>query len=140
LDIGFIRAAEIAIQLCLPECNYSEPASPNMKVPSVSSRGLALVGSAVLSAGVADDLCARFPNQSHRWLSEERSRMLSRRHLAAASAELGYAPEGDFNDGRYRASASDALEVVLGDQYFRWGWEEARSTSMRIVRLTTPEC
>lgn len=139
LDSGFDEAAALATRLCLPEFESLVPAASSETISSVNARGLALVGSAVLSASAADDLCTKHPEELHQWLSEERSEMLSRRYLAAMSAELGYAPEGDLDDDVYRAAASDALEAVIGDQYFRWGWEEARSSSMRILRLPAPE-
>ena len=139
LDIGFDGAATVAAQLCLPELDPLKPATSNEAIASVNTRGLAFVGSAVLSASVADDLCIKYPEELHQWLSEERSELLSRRHLATMSAELGYVPDGDLDDAVYRASASDALEAVLGDQYLHWGWEEARSSAMRIVRPPAPD-
>ena len=140
LDAGFGGASDLAVQLCLPEFDAVTRATTNEAIASVNTRGLAFVGSAVLSASVADDLCTKYPEESHQWLSEERSELLSRRHLAAMSAELGYVTDGDLDDAPYRESASDALEAVLGDQFLRWGWEEARSSAMRVVRPPAPDC
>jgi dsRNA-specific ribonuclease len=139
LDSGFDEAAAVATRLCLPESAPLLFTASSETISSIDTRGLAFVGSAVLSASVADDLCIKHPEALHQWLSEVRSAMLSRRHLATMSAELGYAPEGDLDDDDYRATASDALEARIGDQYFRWGWEVARSFSMRILRLPTSE-
>lgn len=134
LDGGYDAAARVARSLCLPEVSLDELDAAS-RTSSLSQRGVAFIGAAVLSASAADDLCIKHPTQPHRWLSEERSRLLSRRRLAVVSADLGYAPVGDVDDDAYRAGASDALEAVLGDQYLRWGWEDARSSSMRIIHL-----
>lgn len=133
LDRGYDSAASIALELCLPEAAARECSSATSDLSSVSERGLAFIGAAVLSASAADDLCLKYPTRPHRWLSEERSTLLSRRHLAAVSAALGYAPEGDPDDEVYRATASDALEAVLGEQFVRWGWEEARVSSTYVM-------
>ncbi len=139
LDSGFDKAAAVATRLCLPEFGAVEPSASKKAIASIDARGLAFVGSAVLSASAADELCAKYPEKPHQWLSEQRSAMVSRRYLAEMSAESGYAPEGELEDDLYRASASDSLEVVVGDLYLRWGWEEARSSSMRILNGVVSE-
>ena len=98
-------------------------------------RSLSFVGAAVLSAAVADQLCREHPDQLHGWLSEQRSAALFRAHLASLSVRLGYSVDGDLEDTKFRARASDELEAAVGKQYFQRGWDIARESSLRIVRL-----
>lgn len=135
LDGGYEEAARVATALCLPEHQLAVP-PVHLDDQDVSSiRSLSFVGAAVLSAAVADELCRENPGQTHRWFSEQRTAALSRWHLAEVSMRLKYSPEGDLEDEKFRAKASDALEAAVGEQYFRRGWDVARNSSLRIVRL-----
>jgi dsRNA-specific ribonuclease len=135
LDSGFPDAAQIATTLCLPEHQLvTPPIDPDLAGVN-NTRSLSFIGAAVLSAAIADELCRMNPAQTHRWFSEQRSAMLSRRYLARVSVQLGYSPEGDIDDERFRDAASDALEGAIGEQYLRRGWEAARASSLRITDL-----
>lgn len=137
LDLGFGAAATVARRLCLPEAARGDQPSREASA-TLSARSFAFVGSAVFSASVADHLCIQYPHAPHRWLSEQRAVLLARRRLAACSVDLGYSPDGDLENETFRASAANALEVLLGDQFFRWGWEEARASAMRVADLNPP--
>lgn len=135
LDAGYTEAAKVATTLCLPEHDLSVPPIEPVEVGIGNVQSLSFVGAAVISAAISDDLCTKYPDQGHGWLTEKRSNLISRRRLAEASGRLGYAPEGDLTNQRYRARASDKLESAVGEQFLRRGWEVAKKSSLRISRL-----
>ena len=135
LDGGFAAAARIATNLCLPEYEFVIPPVDIEKAGIAGVPNLSFVGAAAFSAAVADRFCREQPEQTHRWFSEQRTAAMSRRSLAELSVRLGYSPEGNLDDEKFRAKASDKLEAALGEQYFTRGWEAARESSLRIVQL-----
>jgi dsRNA-specific ribonuclease len=137
IDGGFAEAGRIATAICLPEHKLATPPIDPESAGISNTRSLAFIGAAVLSAAVADELCREYPGQTHKWLSEQRAAMLGRRHLAGLSVRLGYSSNGDVEDARFRAKASDELEAAVGAQFLRRGWEQARESSLRIVWLSS---
>ena len=135
LDGGYVAAARVATALCLPECEAAIPPIDVEAAGIEGSRSLSFVGAAVLSAAVADELCRENPDQSHRWFSEQRMLALTRRHLAAVSIKLGYSREGDLNDEKFKAKASDGLEAAVARQFLTRGWDAARTSTLRIRLL-----
>lgn len=94
-----------------------------------SNERLEYLGDAVLSTVIADLLFRRFPFKDEGFLTEMRSRMVSRSQLNKLSVKMGIASlvktEADENN-QSRSLAGDAFEAVIGAIYLDRGFNFTR--------------
>lgn len=104
----------------------------------VSNERLEFLGDAILSAVVADYLFKMFPVKDEGFLTEMRSRIVSRSSLNKLSQKLGLdkliqvSPEGN---NVYKSMKGDAFEAVMGAIYLDKGYQFARRVLIEKVIL-----
>lgn len=92
----------------------------------ISNERLEFLGDAVLSLVVADYLFKKFPFKDEGFLTEMRSKMVSRTQLNALSDTLGLdhlLETGMTGSNQSRSMLGDALEAFLGAIYIDKGYE-----------------
>lgn len=102
----------------------------------VSNERLEYLGDAVLSAVVADHLFKMFPVKGEGFLTEMRSRIVSRASLNKLSQKLGLDKLIQANsDGNnvYKSMSGDAFEAVIGAMYLDKGYQFTRRVIIEKV-------
>ncbi|HPE43919.1 MAG TPA: ribonuclease III [Bacteroidales bacterium] len=105
----------------------------------LSNERLEYLGDAILSAVIADFLFKKFPYKNEGFLTEMRSRIVSRASLNKLSQKLGLDKLINFsNDGRskFRSLGGDAFEAFIGALYLDKGFRFTRKIIIkRIVEM-----
>lgn len=103
----------------------------------LSNERLEYLGDAVLGAVVADLLFRKYPTKDEGFLTEMRSRLVSRDHLRQMAVKLGIDEllKRDAEPGSYRSMYGDALEALIGAVYLDKGYRVTRDFIIgRIIR------
>jgi ribonuclease-3 len=105
----------------------------------LNNERLEYLGDAVLSAIVADYLFRRFPYKNEGFLTEMRSKLVSRSTLNRLSKKLGLekmvVSDADQNY-KSRSAGGDAFEAFIGAMYLDRGYYFARRIVInRIIRI-----
>ena len=107
----------------------------------VSNERLEYLGDAVLSVAVADFLFRTYPTQAEGFLTEMRSRIVSRASLNKLSQKLGferfinYIPENGDTFG-FRSLGGNIFEALMGSIYLDRGFEFTKDVIInRIIRV-----
>lgn len=103
----------------------------------LSNERLEYLGDAVLGAVVADLLFRKYPTKDEGFLTEMRSRLVSRDHLRQMAVKLGVDEllQRDAGPGSYRSMYGDALEALIGAIYLDKGYRVTRDFILgRIIR------
>ncbi len=105
----------------------------------LSNERLEYLGDAILSAVIADFLFKKFPYKNEGFLTEMRSRIVSRASLNKLSQKLGLDKLINYStDGRskFRSVNGDAFEAFIGALYLDKGFEYTRKIIItRIVDM-----
>jgi ribonuclease-3 len=107
----------------------------------VSNERMEYLGDAVLSAAVADYLFRTYPTQAEGFLTEMRSRIVSRASLNSLSQKFGfethtkYTPENGKSDS-FRSLGGNVFEALMGAIYLDKGFNFTKHIIIdRIVRV-----
>ena len=104
----------------------------------VSNERLEYLGDAILSAVVADHLFKMFPYKDEGFLTEMRSRIVSRAQLNKLSQKLGIDTLINANTEKnnvYRSMKGDAFEALIGAMYLDKGYNFTRQIVIeKIIR------
>jgi len=95
----------------------------------VSNERLEYLGDAILSAVVADHLFKMFPYKDEGFLTEMRSRIVSRAQLNKLSQKLGIdtlITANTESNNVYRSMKGDAFEAIIGAMYLDKGYNFTR--------------
>lgn len=105
----------------------------------ISNERLEYLGDAILGAVVADYLFKKFPYKNEGFLTEMRSKIVSRASLNKLSQKLGLDKLVNYsNDGRakFRSVNGDAFEAFIGALFLDKGFEFTRKILInRIIDL-----
>lgn len=90
----------------------------------MSNERLEYLGDAILGAVVADMLFRRFPFRDEGFLTEMRSRLVSREHLKNLALKIGLDKyiKNNSGPGMYRSMYGDAFEALIGAIYLDKGY------------------
>ncbi len=90
----------------------------------MSNERLEYLGDAILGAIVADMLFRRFPFRDEGFLTEMRSRLVSREHLKSLALKIGLDKyiKNNSGPGMYRSMYGDAFEALIGAIYLDKGY------------------
>ncbi len=90
----------------------------------INNERLEYLGDAILSAIIADFLFKKFPNRDEGFLTEMRSRIVSRNHLNQLSEKLGLRKLIKFSSDHnvYRSINGDTFEAFIGALYLDRGY------------------
>lgn len=137
IDYKFRNSLLLAEALTHPSMAYES------KRPHFDNQRLEFLGDAVLQLIITEELYRRFPGFPEGDLTKLRSRIVSRRGLAACAIQIQL---GDYvmlgkgeecTGGRKRLSTlADAFEALIGAMYLDSGADAARAL---VVRLTERE-
>lgn len=96
----------------------------------LSNERLEYLGDAILGAIIADYLYHKYPFKKEGFLTELRSRMVSRDTLNALGERLGFMDyiqyEGSRHSGSFRSMVGDAFEAFVGALYLDKGFATTR--------------
>ena len=104
----------------------------------LSNERLEYLGDAVLGAIVADMLFRRFPFRDEGFLTEMRSRIVSREHLKNLALKMGLDKyiKNTSGPGMYRSMYGDAFEALVGAIFIDKGYDYAEKFMVkRIINL-----
>jgi len=105
----------------------------------ISNERLEYLGDAIISAVVADHLFKTFPLKDEGFLTEMRSRIVSRATLNNLSEKLGIVDLIQINSDSnnvYRSMKGDAFEALVGAIYLDQGYEFTRKVLIeKVIRL-----
>lgn len=107
-----------------------------LKGQSFNSERLEYLGDAVLSSIVADYLYKKFPYQNEGFLTEMRSRIVSRSRLHKLSLKMGIDKLIFHGNGTYTASKSiygDTFEALIGAIYLDQGYMFTRGVILHRI-------
>ena len=103
----------------------------------LSNERLEYLGDAVLGAVVADLLFKKYPVKEEGFLTEMRSRIVSREHLKHLAVKIGIDEmlQKDAGPGTYRSMYGDAFEAFIGAIYLDYGYGVTQQYLLeRIIR------
>jgi ribonuclease-3 len=103
----------------------------------VNNERLEFLGDAILDAIVADYLFKTFPTQDEGFLTEMRSKIVSRTQLSKLAQKLGLDQliRLDSANGQYRSYMGDACEALIGAIYLDKGYQFTRKILLeRIIK------
>jgi len=107
-----------------------------LKGQQVNNERLEYLGDAVLSSIVADYLYKKFPYQNEGFLTELRSRIVSRSRLHKLSLKMGIDKLIYQGSGTFTASKSiygDTFEALIGAIYIDRGYDFTRNIILRRI-------
>lgn len=116
---------------------HRSAATEEIKGMKISNERLEYLGDAILSAVIADYLFRKFPNKEEGFLTEMRSRLVSRDHLNKLAEKLGF---GKFiisanGNNVYRSMNGDAFEAFVGAVYLDKGYNFVKKVIVnRIIK------
>jgi len=102
----------------------------------INNERLEFLGDAILSAVVADYLFKKFPQKNEGFLTEMRSRIVSRNNLNKLSEKLGINKFIRASDNNvYRSINGDAFEAMAGAMFLDRGYNLSKKTIInRIIK------
>jgi ribonuclease-3 len=104
----------------------------------LSNERLEYLGDAVLGAVVADMLFKKFPYRDEGFLTEMRSRIVSRENLKNLAVKIGVDEllQKEAAIGTYRSMYGDAFEALIGAIYLDKGYVKTQKFILdRIIRI-----
>jgi ribonuclease-3 len=104
----------------------------------MTNERLEYLGDAVLGSIVADMLFRKFPFRDEGFLTEMRSRLVSREHLKNLALKIGLDAfiVQNSGPGQYRSMYGDAFEALIGAIYLDKGYDVTKEFVVnRIIRL-----
>jgi ribonuclease-3 len=104
----------------------------------LSNERLEYLGDAVLGAVVADMLFKKFPYRDEGFLTEMRSRIVSRENLKNLAVKIGIDEllQKEAAIGTYRSMYGDAFEALIGAIYLDKGYAKTQKFILdRIIRI-----
>jgi ribonuclease-3 len=104
----------------------------------MTNERLEFLGDAVLGSVIADMLFRRFPFRDEGFLTEMRSRLVSREHLKNLALKIGIDAfiVNNSGPGQYRSMYGDAFEALIGAIFLDKGYPVTqRFIVNRIIRL-----
>jgi ribonuclease-3 len=105
----------------------------------VNNERLEFLGDAILDAVAADYLFKRFPTKDEGFLTEMRSKLVSRASLNKLSQKMGIDTliqlDGNSQNGSFRSFKGDAFEALIGAIYLDKGYKFTRKIIVeRIIQ------
>ncbi|MCQ2321445.1 MAG: ribonuclease III [Bacteroidales bacterium] len=134
--LGFYPRNVVLYQLAFTHKSVSDEKVGKYRL---SNERLEYLGDAVLEIVVADYLFRKFPTEQEGFLTEMRSRIVSRASLNKLSQKLGFedfikhAPD---TGGGFRSIGGNAFEALMGAIYLDRGFEFAKNIVInRIIKM-----
>src|SRR5688572_16144994 len=122
--LGFYPSNLAVYRLAFSHRSASQAAVNGMQL---SNERLEYLGDAILGAIVAEMLFRRFPFRDEGFLTEMRSRIVSREHLKNLALKIGLDKyiKNNSGPGMYRSMYGDAFEALVGAIFLDKGYKQA---------------
>jgi ribonuclease-3 len=133
--LGFYPGNISVYQLAFSHRSISRETDNGMPL---SNERLEYLGDAVLGAVVADMLFKKFPYRDEGFLTEMRSRIVSRENLKNLAVKIGIDEllQKEAAIGTYRSMYGDAFEALIGAIYLDKGYTKTQKFILdRIIRI-----
>lgn len=135
-DFGFYPKNITLFQLAFTHKSASDNTVGNFRV---SNERLEYLGDAILSAVVADHLFRLFPTKSEGFLTEMRSRIVSRASLNKLSQKLGFDEMIQYSHdtrSNFKSLGGNAFEAFVGALYLDRGYDFTKAVLLdRIIKV-----
>lgn len=135
-DFGFYPHNITLYELAFTHKSASETSLGNFKL---NNERLEYLGDAVLSTVVADYLFRLFPTKAEGFLTEMRSRIVSRQSLNKLSQKLGFEKMIHYahdNHSSFKSMTGNAFEAFVGALYLDRGYDFTKHILIdRIIRV-----
>lgn len=105
----------------------------------VNNERLEYLGDAVLSAVVAEFLYKKYPHQGEGFLTEMRSKLVSRANLNKLAQKIGLSQLIQYNresQGVFKSIDGDAFEALVGAIYLEKGYNFTRRVIIKKIMTT----
>jgi ribonuclease-3 len=105
----------------------------------VNNERLEYLGDAVLSAVVAEFLYKKYPHQGEGFLTEMRSKLVSRANLNKLAQKIGLSQLIQYNresQGVFKSIDGDAFEALVGAIYLEKGYRFTRRVIIKKIMST----
>jgi ribonuclease-3 len=105
----------------------------------VNNERLEYLGDAVLSAVVAEFLYKKYPHQGEGFLTEMRSKLVSRANLNKLAQKIGLSQLIQYNresHGVFKSIDGDAFEALVGAIYLEKGYRFTRRVIIKKIMST----
>jgi len=105
----------------------------------VNNERLEYLGDAVLSAVVAEFLYKKYPHQGEGFLTEMRSKLVSRANLNKLAQKIGLSQLIQYNresQGVFKSIDGDAFEALVGAIYLEKGYRFTRRVIIKKIMTT----
>lgn len=132
-DFGYYPRNITLYQLAFTHKSVSENTVGNFKL---SNERLEYLGDAVLSAVVADYLFRIFPTKQEGFLTEMRSRIVSRASLNKLSQKLGFSEMIHYSHdahSSFKSLGGNAFEAFIGALYLDRGYDFAKNIIIKRI-------
>lgn len=116
---------------------HKSASTEEIKGIKINNERLEYLGDAILSAVVADYLFKKFPSKDEGFLTEMRSRLVSRDNLNKLSEKIGIQKFVKASAGNmYRSINGDAFEAFVGAMFLDKGFNSAKKVIVnRIIKF-----
>ncbi len=118
----------------------THPSSDQKRITNLNYERLEFLGDAVLELVVSRELFARYPKADEGELTKMRSAIVSRAHLSALCAKLGWgeqltlSPQLEMNGGRKAVSIlANTFESIIGAVMMDSNYNAARKVTLRLM-------
>jgi ribonuclease III len=114
---------------------HRSAAIEEIKGMKISNERLEYLGDAILSAVIADYMFRKFPNKDEGFLTEMRSRLVSRDNLNKLAEKLGFRKLIVTANGNnlYRSMNGDAFEAFIGAAYLDKGYNFVKKVIVKRI-------
>lgn len=122
--------------LSLYHLAFRHKSSIRQEHKSKSNERLEYLGDAILGSIVAEMLFKKFPYKDEGFLTEMRSKIVSRDSLNKLALKLGlnkFIETGDVNNPRNKSMNGDAFEALIGAVYLDKGYAAARKFIIKRI-------
>ena len=112
---------------------------PSIKGHRINNERLEYLGDAILDAIVADYLYRKYPLEGEGFLTELRSKIVSRNNLNKVAHKIGLSQLIQYNkeqQGVFKSIEGDAFEALVGAIYLEKGFRFTRRTIVdRVIKI-----
>jgi len=113
--------------------------SSSHKGHRINNERLEYLGDAVLGASVADFLYRKYPYQGEGFLTELRSKIVSRASLNKLAVKIGLVDLIEYqrdSSGGFKSIGGDAFEALVGAMYLELGYKSTRKVIIDKILCT----
>ena len=123
------------IELYAQAFSHKSVAKKNAAGLKLSNERLEFLGDSVISTIVSEYLFEKFPNEDEGYLTQMRSRIVSRKSLNSLGAQIGLEPFVNYLKGNfpYKSLLGNVFEALFGAIYLDKGYKKAKEVFIKKI-------